>query len=203
MERFQSFASKAVPLLIDNVDTDVITPIGRVLQGRAATIEYAFEPLRFGADGALRSDCPLNDPAYAGARILIAGDNFGCGSSRETAVWAVQGMGFAAVIAPSFGGIFFSNCFKNGVLPIALAAEDVAALAAVAAGGGEVLVDLEGERVAAAAIDRRFEISPLRKEALLGGLDDLGLILRRERALEAFEARDQLERPWVYCSPAP
>ncbi|MBV9995680.1 MAG: 3-isopropylmalate dehydratase small subunit [Caulobacteraceae bacterium] len=202
MTPFESFASKAVPLPIDNVDTDVITPIGRVLEGAEALVRYAFESLRFAPDGSLRRDCPFNDPAYAGARILIGGENFGCGSSRETAVWALAGMGFSAVIAPSFGGIFFSNCFKNGVLPIVLAAEDVAAVARHAAGGSEILVDLGRQRVSAGALERSFEVPALRKEALLDGLDDLGLILKRQEALAAFETRDRLERPWVYLSPA-
>jgi 3-isopropylmalate/(R)-2-methylmalate dehydratase small subunit len=200
LEPFVSFASRAVPLMIDNIDTDVITPIGRVLQGPKATVEFAFEPLRFAADGTLDPACPLNDPAYAGARILIAGDNFACGSSRETAVWAVKGLGYAAVIAAGFGGIFFSNCFKNGVLPIVLAADAVAALAEFARGGGEVSVDLEAQRVTGGPVSASFEISPLRKEALLGGLDDLGVILKRAGALEAFEARDRAARPWVYLT---
>ena len=198
MEPFVSFTSKAVPLLIDNIDTDVITPIGRVLQGRETMIRYAFEPLRFGDDGEPRADCTLNDPAYAGARILIAGDNFACGSSRETAVWAIQGMGYRAVIAPSFGGIFFTNCLKSGLLPIALPAADVAALAGHAAQGGEISVDLEGQGVSGGGVTAGFEIPPLRKEALLGGLDDLGLILKRDAASAAFEARDRQARPWVY-----
>jgi len=198
MEPFVSFTSKAVPLLIDNIDTDVITPIGRVLQGRETMIRYAFEPLRFGADGELRPDCPLNDCAYAGAQVLIAGDNFACGSSRETAVWAIQGMGYRAVIAPSFGGIFFTNCLKSGLLPIALPAADVAALADHAAKGGEISIDLEGQRVSGGGVTAGFDISPLRKEALLGGLDDLGLILKRDAASAAFEARDRAARPWVY-----
>jgi 3-isopropylmalate/(R)-2-methylmalate dehydratase small subunit len=95
-----------VPLLVDDVDTDVITPIGRVLQGGSALVKFAFEPLRYDAAGRLRGDCPLDDPRYAGAQILIAGENFACGSSRETAVWAVRGLGFRCVIAPSFGDIF-------------------------------------------------------------------------------------------------
>jgi 3-isopropylmalate/(R)-2-methylmalate dehydratase small subunit len=198
LEPFVSFRSKAVPLPIDNVDTDVITPIGRVLQGREATVTYAFEPLRYDAEGALRPDCPLNDPAYAGACILVCGDNFGCGSSRETAVWAVKGLGYAAVIAPSFGDIFFSNCFKNGVLPVALDAAAVTALGELAARGEEIAVDLEGQQVIGGGVAYGFEISALRKEALLGGLDDLGLMLRRTDAIAAFEASDRAARPWVY-----
>lgn len=201
MEPFALLTSKAVPLLVDNVDTDVITPIGRVLQGGPALVEFAFEPLRFDAAGRLRPDCPLNDPRYAGAQVLIAGDNFACGSSRETAVWAVRGLGFRCVIAPSFGDIFHSNCFKNGVLPVALPADAVAALARYADGGVNlVVVDLDAQRVRAGDASYAFEVTPLRKEALQSGLDDLGLILRRRDAIERFERADRERRPWAYRS---
>jgi len=199
MEPFQTLHSKAVPLLVDDVDTDVITPIGRVLQGGSALVEFAFEPLRYDAAGRLHGDCPLDDPRYAGAQILIAGDNFACGSSRETAVWAVRGLGYRCVIAPSFGGIFHSNCFKNGVLPVTLAASDVVALAAFAEGGADlVTVDLEAQQVRAGERSYAFDVPPLRKEALRSGLDDLGLILRRRDAISRFEQADRVARPWAH-----
>ncbi len=204
MEPFATLASKAVPLMLDNVDTDVITPIGRVLQGGPALVEFAFEPLRYDAAGKLRPDCPLNDPRYAGAQVLIAGDNFACGSSRETAVWAVRGLGFRCVIASSFGDIFHSNCFKNGVLPVVLPAGDVAELARFADGGASTLVvDLAAQRVRAGDRSYAFAVPPLRKEALLAGLDDLGLILRRSDAIRRFEHSDRAARPWVYFAEPP
>jgi 3-isopropylmalate/(R)-2-methylmalate dehydratase small subunit len=198
MEPFPSLRAKAVPLLVDNVDTDVITPIGRVLQGAKAMIEFAFEPLRYDAAGRLRADCPLNDPAFAGAAILIAGENFGCGSSRETAVWAVRGLGFRCVVAPGFGDIFHSNCFKNGVLPVVLSRDDVLALARIAGAGGEIEVDLAAQRISAGPLARRFEIPALRREALVLGLDDLGLVQRRLDAIRTFERHDREARPWAY-----
>lgn len=200
MTPFTPVRSRAVPLPIDNLDTDVITPIGRVLEGREATVTFAFEPLRYDQDGALRPDSPLNDPAYAGAEILIGGANFACGSSRETAVWAVKGLGFRAVIAPSFGDIFYSNCFKNGVLPVVLPAEAVASLSRLAESGAQVAVDLEGQTVRSGDVVHRFEVSAPRKEALLLGLDDLGLIRRRTARIDAFEAADRVARPWVYSN---
>jgi 3-isopropylmalate/(R)-2-methylmalate dehydratase small subunit len=200
VDQLVRIASRAVPLLLDDVDTDVITPIRRVLEGMPSLVEHAFEALRFRADGTLDPDCPLNDPRYTGAEILLAGRNFGCGSSRETAVWAVKGRGFRCVVAASFGDIFRSNCFKNGVLSVAVAPADVAALGAEArAAAGDFVVDLErcrittpGGRVVA------FELSALRREALLHGLDDLGLTLRRRAALESFARADRARRPWAY-----
>ena len=202
MEPFQPFKSKAVPLLIDNIDTDVITPIGRVMQGGKALFEFAFESLRFDPAGRLRTDCPLNDRRYDGAKVLIAGDNFGCGSSRETAVWAVAGLGFRCVIAPSFGDIFYSNGFKNGLLPITLTRAEVVALAQYAEGGrNEIDVQLETQNIAAGDRSYPFDIPSLRKEALLLGLDDLGLIQRRMEAVFEFEKKDRELRPWVHHNP--
>ena len=197
-ETFAVVTSKATPLLIDNIDTDVITPIGRVLEGRDAVVKYAFEPMRFTRDGALDPACPLNDPAFAGAQILIGGDNFGCGSSRETAVWAVRGLGYRVVIAKSFGDIFFSNCFKNGVLAVQLPAEQVDRLAEAAARGETVSVDLQSQRITSGDSEAAFAVSSLRKEMLASGLDDLGLISRRAEAISEFERADKIARPWVY-----
>ncbi|MBI4768240.1 MAG: 3-isopropylmalate dehydratase small subunit [Deltaproteobacteria bacterium] len=199
MEPFKTLNSKAVPLMGDNIDTDVITPIGRVMEGLKAIIEFAFEPLRFDESGALRPDCPLNDQRYAGAKILLAGDNFGCGSSRETAVWAVAGLGFRCVIAPSFGDIFYSSCFKNGLLPIVLHRTGVTELAEQAEdGGNEITVDLENQNVSNEKGRYPFEVPLLRKEALLSGIDDLGLIQRRMNKIVTFEKEDLRRRPWVY-----
>jgi 3-isopropylmalate/(R)-2-methylmalate dehydratase small subunit len=198
MEPFTTLRSQAVVLPVDDVDTDVITPIGRVLQGPKAMIEFAFEPLRYDAAGRLRPECPLNDPARAGARILLAGANFACGSSRETAVWAVRGLGFRCVVAPSFGAIFESSCFKNGVLPVRLDADAVRALAALATDGAELEVDLDAQRVAAGDRSFAFAIAPLRKEALRFGRDDLALIQRRAESIAAFERRDRAARRWAY-----
>jgi 3-isopropylmalate/(R)-2-methylmalate dehydratase small subunit len=185
----------ARPLPIDSIDTDVITPMPRVMDG--SYVEHAFEPLRAHADGTPRADDPFADPRFAGAEILVTGANFGCGSSRETAVWAVKGMGYRVVVAESFGDIFFSNCFKNGVLPLRLAHEDVAALLATAEAGGTITVDLVEMTVT--ADDRRvaFELPELRRTALLEGLDDLDVALLTVPEIEAFEIARQERHPWV------
>jgi 3-isopropylmalate/(R)-2-methylmalate dehydratase small subunit len=197
-EPFETITSRAVPLLVDNVDTDVITPMKRIMEGGDAIVAYAFEPLRFDETGEPRPGFPIDDPAYAGARILVVGANFGCGSSRETAVWAVAGLGYRCVIGTSFGDIFFSNCFKNGVLPVTLGEASVTEVAAAARERQEITVSLE-EQIVSLADGRQhtFEIAPIRKEALRHGLDDLGLVLRRLDSIAAFEARDRDARPWA------
>ena len=161
---------------------------------------WAFEALRYRPDGSDNPDFVLNQPPFQGAPILIGGANFGCGSSREGAVWALMGMGLRCVIAPSFGDIFFNNCFQNGMLPVRLPAADVDRLAAACAGGNaRVTVDLarqvvvfpHGEEV-------RFEIEALRRDAMLQGLDEIGLTLQHRAAIDAFQARDRLARPFVW-----
>jgi 3-isopropylmalate/(R)-2-methylmalate dehydratase small subunit len=189
--------SRAVVLRLENVDTDVITPIARVLQGREAIVRWAFEPLRFGSDGAPLSTDPFADPARAGAEILIAGRNFGCGSSRETAATAVRGLGFRVVVAPSYGDIFYSNCLKNGVLAVRLAQGEVQDLMAAADGLAEVEVDLPAQRVCCGRWSAPFEIGALQKEMLLTGVDEIGLMEARATAKVAYDARDSQERPWV------
>jgi 3-isopropylmalate/(R)-2-methylmalate dehydratase small subunit len=189
--------SCAVVLRRENVDTDVITPIARVLQGREAIVRYAFEPLRFGPGGTPLPTDPFGDPARADAEVLIAGRNFGCGSSRETAAMAVRGLGFLVVIAPSYGDIFYSNCLKNGVLAVRLAPEDVDDLMAEADQLAKIEIDLPAQRVRTALVERRFEIGALQKEMLLTGVDEIGLMEARIAAKAAFDAADAEARPWV------
>lgn len=199
MQPFETLTSRAVPLLVDNVDTDVITPMQRVMQGGDALVAYAFEPLRFDARGQPLAGFPIDDPAYAGARILVVGANFGCGSSRETAVWALAGLGYRCLLGTRFGDIFFSNCFKNGVLPVRLDEAAHAEVADAARRLEEIRVSLEEQSVTLADGRRfGFDVVPIRKEAMLHGLDDLGLVLRRLDRIAAFEARDREARPWVY-----
>jgi 3-isopropylmalate/(R)-2-methylmalate dehydratase small subunit len=194
MERFQRLDAIAAPLGMANVDTDQITPARFLWRPRhAGYAEVLFHDLRRNEDGSLKSDFVLNRPEYRDAKILVAERNFGCGSSREHAVWALYDHGFRAVIAPSFGDIFFNNCFKNGLLPVRLPPERVAALRSAlerAPGGGRVTVDLEAQQVTGpdGAVDR-FEIDPFRKELLLQGLDEIEFTLRHEDAIRAFEAR--------------
>jgi 3-isopropylmalate/(R)-2-methylmalate dehydratase small subunit len=201
MDSFTSVQGPAIPLPVPDIDTDVITPIKRVMEGAEAITQYAFESLRYTPDGALNPDCPLNQDAYRNAPILLAGANFACGSSRETAVWAIRGLGIRCIIAPSFGDIFFDSCFENGLLPIVLAKADVDALAAQA-GTGEFRVDLERRQITSPTGETfPFTVNPVQREALLSGRDSIELTLGREGEIADFEQRDRELRPWVYELP--
>jgi 3-isopropylmalate/(R)-2-methylmalate dehydratase small subunit len=204
MQPFTVVTGPAAPLMLANVDTDVIIRIERLTSlGKDALGPYAFEALRYRADGGENQDCVLNRPEYRHAPLLLADTNFGCGSSREGAVWALQAIGVRCVIAPSFGDIFFSNCFQNGVLPIRLAADAVRALAAQAAAGAVFTVDLEHRRIVAPdGTEMTFETETLRRESLLAGLDDIGLTLRHADAIDTWEATDRALRPWNWPAPA-
>ena len=198
MEPWTNITGVAAPLLVQSIDTDVISPMNRLLQGGDALLKYAFEPLRYRQDGSPNPDFVLNQPEYQGAQILLAGANFACGSSRETAVWAIAGLGFRCVIAPSFGDIFFKNCFQNGVLPIVLPTEQVAALASEAKAGA-FHVDLQRCKITSpSGREIEFVVHPLRRAALLAGLDEIAMTLEREGEIAAFEARDREVRPWIY-----
>lgn len=201
MERLERVRGIAASLPFENVDTDTITPMHRILEGGDALVRYAFEPLRFREDGSRNPDFPLDQPRYEAAKILIAGANFGCGSSRETAVWAVAGMGFRVLIAPSFGDIFFQNAFKNGMLPIVLPQGTVEQLAHLA-DGAAFDVDLAAQTIQAP--DGRttpFEVNAFRKQGLLRGADDLELVQDRAAAIRSFQARDRAARPWAWREP--
>jgi 3-isopropylmalate/(R)-2-methylmalate dehydratase small subunit len=182
-----------------NIDTDVIIRIERLTTlDRDALGPYAMEALRYREDGSENPDFILTQPAFRGAPILLAGDNFGCGSSREGAVWALQGIGVRCVIAPSFGDIFYSNCFQNGVLPIRLPASGVEALAAACAGGAAMTVDLTAcMLIAPDRTASRFVVDPLRREGLLHGLDDIGLTLKDDALIREWQQADRIRRPWA------
>jgi 3-isopropylmalate/(R)-2-methylmalate dehydratase small subunit len=218
MEPFRTLTAVAAPYPHANVDTDRIIRIERCARETRETMgRWAFETERFlsatpaAPDGTASAD-PLPDPAFVlnrapftDARILVAGENFGCGSSREMAVWAIAGLGIRCVIAPSFGEIFAGNCFQNGLLPIRLPRATVDALLArlAAADGGQreaatLTVDLEAQRIDAGGDPIAFEVEPLRRRALLDGLDDIGLTLKALPRIEAFQARDRERRPWVW-----
>jgi 3-isopropylmalate/(R)-2-methylmalate dehydratase small subunit len=201
MEPVAVIRAVAAALPQANVDTEVIIPITRLIaHPREQLGPFCFEPLRYRADGAPDPAFPLNDPRFAGARILVAGENFGCGSSREHAVWALKGMGFDCVIAPGFGDIFRANCFQIGMLPIVLDVETVERLFAQIAEASHPVceVDLVNGRIISPAGDPiAFTIDAERRTALLEGLDEIGLTLKHAVEIEAFEARDRSERPWV------
>ncbi|HZS85346.1 MAG TPA: 3-isopropylmalate dehydratase small subunit [Stellaceae bacterium] len=204
MEPFTTLTGIAAPLLRPNIDTDIIIRIERLIGGDPKSLgPYAFESWRYRPDGSEDPDFVLNREPFRRARILIAGENFGCGSSREGAVWALQGFGILCIIAPSFGDIFFNNCFQNGVLPIRLERPTIERLVASLAGdpARPVSVDLRQSLILAPLNERlSFAVDPGRRAALLQGLDEIGRTLRHDQAIAAFQARDRAERPWVYAA---
>jgi 3-isopropylmalate/(R)-2-methylmalate dehydratase small subunit len=198
MEKFAVLTAVAAPFPQKNVDTDFIIRVERCTGTPKGELgKYAFETARYLPDGGPNPDFVLNQPRYRGARILVCGEFFGTGSSREMAVWALAGMGIRCLIAPSFGEIFFGNCFQNGVLPVRLPAATVEALMRRAAGpvAGPFTVDLERQMVNGSV---RFEIGARHRKMLLEGLDEIGLTLAMEPKIAAFQAADRVRRPWVY-----
>lgn len=202
MNQFTTHQGRAVPLPRANVDTDVIIRMERCAEyPRGELGPWAFESLRFAPDGTPDAACVFNQPLFKAASILIAAENFGCGSSREMAVWALAGMGLRCVIAPSFGDIFHANCFQNGMLPVRLPAATVQALLAEASGGWLTLnVDLAAQAISGSKVGPiSFDIEPLRKAMLLQGLDEISMSLTHSPAITAWQQRDGASRPWVYA----
>ena len=201
MEPFRTLTGVAAPLRMINVDTDKIIPKQFLKTIRRTGLgAHLFNDLRYEPDGAEIAGFVLNREPWRRARILIAGDNFGCGSSREHAPWALLDFGIRCVIAPSFADIFYNNCFKNGILPVSLPEAAVASLLdrAEAGDNARVTVDLENETVIAPDGERiAFEVDPFRRRCLLEGLDDIGLTLRKEAAIDAFEAARRARRHWL------
>jgi 3-isopropylmalate/(R)-2-methylmalate dehydratase small subunit len=201
MEPFTLVEGVAAPLMRQNVDTDVIIRIERINLGRRKLESYCFESWRYLPNGESDPGFLLNQPPYDTAKILLNGENFGCGSSREAAVWALQCFGIRCVIAPSFGDIFFMNCLQNGVLPIVLPLDTVEEMAAEARGKPDApfMVSLLANTVTLpSGRNIAFSIDSGQRDRLLQGLDDLGLTLQREPEIAAFQARDRVARPWVY-----
>lgn len=201
MTPFTTVSGLAIPLLRPNIDTDVIIRIERLTTGdRSAIGRFAFEALRFRADGTPDPASPLNDERLQGAPILIAGPNFGCGSSREGAVWALAQRGIRCVIGSSFGDIFFSNCFQNGVLAIRLPEKLVADLGHLAQQSHDPFtIDLAGQMLTPPrGAPVAFEIETRRRDALLTGLDDIGLTLTDTARIGDWQAADREARPWVW-----
>jgi 3-isopropylmalate/(R)-2-methylmalate dehydratase small subunit len=204
MEKFVTRTAVAAPLLRDNIDTDVIIRIERLLGvSRPSNLgPWCFEALRYNPDGSENPDFVLNQPNYRNAEIILAGHNFGCGSSREGAVWALKGRGVRCVIAPSFGEIFFGNCFQNGVLPVILdeaAIRQIADEVAIDPAVNLVTVDLTRcQVITPSGLKFDFSIPPMRRDALLRGLDEIGMTLARESEITSFQAADHTSRPWIY-----
>ncbi len=203
MQPFTRLEGVAAPLPRENVDTDVIIPSRDITSpGREGLGARAFAPWRFDAAGAERADFVLNRAPWRGAPVLLAGANFGCGSSREMAVWALQQIGLRCVVAPSFGAIFRDNCVKNGLLPLTLPADAVHALMAAACDERAPLVlqvDLQAQTVGAPGRPAlRFEFDAQEREMLLAGADAVALTLRHAEAIAAFQAADRQRRPWAW-----
>jgi 3-isopropylmalate/(R)-2-methylmalate dehydratase small subunit len=201
MDKFTTLTGVAAPLPIDNVDTDMIIPkqylktIKRTGLGKGL-----FAELRYRDDGSPNLDFVLNKPAYAKAKIVVAGDNFGCGSSREHAPWALLDFGIRCVISTDFADIFYNNCFKNGILPIKVSAEDLAKLMDDAERGANATLSVDLEKQEIRGPDGgvvRFDIDPFRKHCLLEGLDDIGLTMVEAPAIESYEKKAAGAHPWL------
>jgi 3-isopropylmalate/(R)-2-methylmalate dehydratase small subunit len=200
MKAFTRLDGRAAPLSLANIDTDQIIPAQFLKRiDREGLGEGLFFGFRYNADGSEKSDFVLNRPEYKGASVLIAGDNFGCGSSREHAPWALQDFGIQCVISSSFADIFFNNCFNNGLLPVVLKPEEVEALMAEALGGNHVFtVDLESQTVTApSGATFRFEIDPGRREKMLKGLDAIGETLQHAGEIDVYEMKRAIGQPWL------
>ncbi|SHI68723.1 3-isopropylmalate/(R)-2-methylmalate dehydratase small subunit [Palleronia salina] len=201
MEKFEKLTGIAAPLPLINIDTDMIIPkqFLKTIKRSGLGVNL-FDEMRYNDDGSENPDFVLNQPAYRDAEILIAGDNFGCGSSREHAPWAIKDFGIRCVISTSFADIFFNNCFKNGILPIALPQEQVDLLMKDAEKGSNarMTVDLENQTITTSDGEQiSFEVDSFRKHCLMEGLDDIGLTLEKAAAIDSFEAQASQSRPWV------
>jgi 3-isopropylmalate/(R)-2-methylmalate dehydratase small subunit len=201
MEKFGKLSGVAAPLPLINVDTDMIIPkqFLKTIQ-RSGLGKNLFDEMRYDAEGREFPEFVLNRPAYRQAKILVAGENFGCGSSREHAPWALLDFGIRCVVAPSFADIFYNNCFKNGILPIVLPQEDVDKLMDDAERGANAVVSIDLENQVITGPDGgsiAFEVDAHRKRCLLNGLDDIGLTFEKGEHIDTFEARNRAEQPWL------
>jgi 3-isopropylmalate/(R)-2-methylmalate dehydratase small subunit len=201
MEKFTTLTGVAAPMPLVNIDTDMIIPkqFLKTIQ-RSGLGKNLFDEMRFTQDGKEIPDFVLNQPAYRNAQILVAGDNFGCGSSREHAPWALLDFGIRCVISTSFADIFFNNCFKNGILPVVLPQDAVDHLMDDARKGANarITVDLESQTVTASdGTTFKFEVDAFKKHCLMNGLDDIGLTLEKASAIDSFEAKNATLRPWA------
>ncbi len=203
MEKFTNITGVAAPMPLVNIDTDMIIPKQYLKTiKRTGLGKHLFDEMRFTPEGAEKPEFVLNQPAYRDAAILVAGENFGCGSSREHAPWALLDFGIRCIIAPSFADIFHTNCFKNGILPIALAEDQVDALMEDARKGENAILSIDLEKQEIARPDGgvvRFDIDPFRKHCLINGLDEVALTLQKDDKIDAFEARQRGRQPWLFA----
>jgi 3-isopropylmalate/(R)-2-methylmalate dehydratase small subunit len=201
MEKFTVLEGVAAPLRVINVDTDAIIPKQYLKTIKRTGLSVGlFSEKRYRDDGSENPDFVLNKPAYRSAKILVAGDNFGCGSSREHAPWALKDFGITCVISTSFGDIFYNNCFKNGVLPIQVSVDDLEKLFDDAERGANARISIDLEKQEIRGPDGgviKFDIDPHRKHCMLNGLDDIGLTLVKQSQIAGFEEKAKAARPWA------
>ena len=206
MEKFRKVTGIAAPMDMINIDTDKIIPKLHLRTiKRTGLGKFLFEELRYTPDGKENPDFILNKQPYRNAKIIIGGDNFGCGSSREHAPWALMDFGIRCVISTSFADIFYNNCFKNGILPIRVSKDELDALMADASDpeNPELTIDLEEmliRRPNGAAIS--FKLEEFRRDCLLDGLDDIGITMKKEKSIGTFEEKQRLNQPWLYPAAA-
>ena len=201
MDKFTTLTGIAAPMPLVNIDTDMIIP-KQFLKTihRSGLGKNLFDEMRFNADGSEVADFILNQPAYRASQIIVAGDNFGCGSSREHAPWALLDYGIRCVISTSFADIFYNNCFKNGILPIVMPQEIVDVLMEDARKGANARMTVDLENLTVTTSDGQsfaFELDPFRRHCLLNGLDDIGLTMEKSTAIDTFETQMAQSRPWV------
>nr|WP_314089881.1 3-isopropylmalate dehydratase small subunit [uncultured Shinella sp.] len=201
MDKFVKLTGVAAPLPVVNIDTDMIIPKDYLKTIKRTGLGTGlFAEARYNEDGSVNEDFVLNKPAYQNATILVAGDNFGCGSSREHAPWALLDFGIRCVISTSFADIFYNNCFKNGILPIVVSQDDLDKLMDDASRGSNAIltVDLEAQEITGPDGGRiGFEIDAFRRHCLLNGLDDIGLTLEKAASIDSFEKQNASSRPWA------
>jgi 3-isopropylmalate/(R)-2-methylmalate dehydratase small subunit len=200
MQKFTTLSAIAAPLNLMNVDTDMIIPkqFLKTIK-RTGLGTHAFDEMRYQADGSENPEFVLNQAPYNSAEILITGENFGCGSSREHAPWALLDFGIRCILAPSYADIFYNNCFKNGILPIILPKEQIDALmsASLADKSRKVTIDLENQTVLSGNQSYDFDLDSFRKHCLMNGLDDIGLTLAKSTEITSFEQNYKSQHPWV------
>jgi 3-isopropylmalate/(R)-2-methylmalate dehydratase small subunit len=201
MDKFTTLTAVAAPMPFINIDTDMIIPKQYLKTIKRTGLGAGlFSEMRYSDDGSENPDFVLNKPAYRNARILVAGDNFGCGSSREHAPWALKDFGISCVISTSFADIFYNNCFQNGILPIVVSPEDLETLLDDASRGANATISIDLAAQEIRGPDGgvvRFEIDAFKKHCLLNGLDGIGLTMEKAPAIAAFETSNQAERPWA------
>ena len=204
MDTFTKLSGVAAPMNIMNIDTDMIIPKNYLKTiKRSGLGKHAFAEMRYNEDGSENPDFVLNKPAYRTAQVIVAGENFGCGSSREHAPWALLDFGIRCVISTSFADIFFNNCFKNGILPIKVTQEQLDLLMEDADKGANAVleIDLENQQIGRPHGEKiSFDVDAFRKHCLLNGLDDIGLTMEKGTMIDSFEEKRKVDRPWLVAS---